>query len=193
MYQWFFAAKKLFWYVKKNTITCLFFLWEVNCFVVFEPFARIYHPENWNLFFYYFGSKIQIFFSISWNSIGLLENSNQVNWKKLSKMLNFGFPQISWRKKFHFYFSVIVAQETPDKKNRVYVLRCCRHLSISWEVLLSKKFFWENAEQLLEFSTEAKGKTLGAKESFERILSKKCPQHELRHGWYWFQPQLQQS
>ena len=93
------------------------------------------------------------------------------------------------KKKFHFYFSVIVAQETPDKKNRVYVLRCCRHLSISWEVLLSKKFFWENAEQLLEFSTEAKGKTLGAKESFERILSKKCPQHELRHGWYWFQPQ----
>lgn len=118
----------------------------------------------------------------------MLENSNQVNWKKMSKMLNFGFPQISWKKSSTFT-SLLLLHKKHLIKKPVYVLRCCRHLSISWEVLLSKKFFWENAEQLLEFSTEAKGKTLGAKESFERILSKKCPQHELRHGWYWFQPQ----
>ena len=92
-------------------------------------------------------------------------------------------------KKSSTFTSLLLLRKKHLIKKPVYVLRCCRHLSISWEVLLSKKFFWENAEQLLEFSTEAKGKTLGAKESFERILSKKCPQHELRHGWYWFQPQ----
>ena len=112
-----FCWKKAFLILKKNTITCLFFLWEVNCFVVFEPFARIYHPENWNLFFYYFGSKIQIFFSISWNSIGLLENSNQVNWKKLSKMLNFGFPKISWKKSSTFTSLLLLRKKHLIKKN----------------------------------------------------------------------------
>ena len=109
--------------------------------------------------------------------------------EKIEQNVEFWLPPNQLKKSSTFTTLLLLRKKHLIKKNRVYVLRCCRHLSISWEVLLSKKFFWENAEQLLEFSTEAKGKTLGAKESFERILSKKCPQHELRHGWYWFQPQ----